>query len=197
MNNNNNNNNEYNYRNFLVDDYDSESESEDVGVGDESILDTRWIQEYEKQFINDEYRLFIKTDISQVKFEFYYLDRNKSCVECVVPFTYSLQQVNQISQGEIFSIIRNHQRSHKKYYNFQSLLLYSFDFHNQSKDIVRSLANFIQSDGDGGGSGGGNGGGGGTFTEYTNILSIDIIYFTPFIAMFHEFIGFSVFLYED
>jgi hypothetical protein len=193
MNNNNNNNNEYNYRNFLVDDYDSESE--DVGVGDESILDTRWIQEYEKQFINDEYRLFIKTDISQVKFEFYYLDRNKSCVECVVPFTYSLQQVNQISQGEIFSIIRNHQRSHKKYYNFQSLLLYSFDFHNQSKDIVRSLANFIQSDGDGGGSGGGNGGG--TFTEYTNILSIDIIYFTPFIAMFHEFIGFSVFLYED
>jgi hypothetical protein len=73
--------------------------------------------------------------------------------------------------------------------------LYSFDFHNQSKDIVRSLANFIQSDGDGGGSGGGNGGG--TFTEYTNILSIDIIYFTPFIAMFHEFIGFSVFLYED
>jgi hypothetical protein len=58
------------------------------------------------------------------------------------------------------------------------------------------LANFIQSDGDGGGSGGGNGGGG-TFTEYTNILSIDIIYFTPFIAMFHEFIGFSVFLYED
>jgi hypothetical protein len=192
-NNNNNNNNEYNYRNFLVDDYDSESE--DVGVGDESILDTRWIQEYEKQFINDEYRLFIKTDISQVKFEFYYLDRNKSCVECVVPFTYSLQQVNQISQGEIFSIIRNHQRSHKKYYNFQSLLLYSFDFHNQSKDIVRSLANFIQSDGDGGGSGGGNGGG--TFTEYTNILSIDIIYFTPFIAMFHEFIGFSVFLYED
>ena len=193
---NNNNDNEYNYRNFLVDDYDSESESEDVGVGDESILDTRWIQEYEKQFINDEYRLFIKTDISQVKFEFYYLDRNKSCVECVVPFTYSLQQVNQISQGEIFSIIRNHQRSHKKYYNFQSLLLYSFDFHNQSKDIVRSLANFIQSDGDGGGSGGGNGGGG-TFTEYTNILSIDIIYFTPFIAMFHEFIGFSVFLYED
>ena len=191
---NNNNDNEYNYRNFLVDDYDSESE--DVGVGDESILDTRWIQEYEKQFINDEYRLFIKTDISQVKFEFYYLDRNKSCVECVVPFTYSLQQVNQISQGEIFSIIRNHQRSHKKYYNFQSLLLYSFDFHNQSKDIVRSLANFIQSDGDGGGSGGGNGGGG-TFTEYTNILSIDIIYFTPFIAMFHEFIGFSVFLYED
>ena len=116
---NNNNDNEYNYRNFLVDDYDSESESEDVGVGDESILDTRWIQEYEKQFINDEYRLFIKTDISQVKFEFYYLDRNKSCVECVVPFTYSLQQVNQISQGEIFSIIRNHQRSHKKYYNFR------------------------------------------------------------------------------
>jgi len=182
MNNNNN--------NFLVDDYDSDCES-----GDEwGILDTQWIQEYESQLLHDEYQLFLKTDISRVKFDFYYLDRNKSCVDCILPMTYSLRQKNQISQSEIFSIIRTHQRSNKKYYNFQSLLLYSFDFQDHCKDIVRSLANFIHL---GGGGGGGDGDGGGTFTEYTNILSIDIIYFTPLIAMFHEFIGFSVFLYED
>ena len=187
-----NNNNNNNYRNFLVDDYDSDCESRE-GEGDgEGVLDTQWIQEYESQLLQDEYQLFLKTDISRIKFDFYYLDRNKSCVDCVIPMTYTLRQINQISQSELFSIIRTHQRSNKKYYNFQSLLLYSFDFQDHCKDIVRSLANFIHRPrGDDGG------GGGGTFTEYTNILSIDIIYFTPLIAMFHEFIGFSVFLYED
>ena len=33
--------------------------------------------------------------------------------------------------------------------------------------------------------------------EYTNLLSIDVIYFPPVITMFHDFIGFSVLLYED
>jgi hypothetical protein len=177
---------------FLVDDYDSDIESE--SNGDDGILDTRWIQEYESRILNADYQLFLKTDISQVKFDFYYLDRNKSCVDCIVPMTYTLQQKNQISQRELFSIICAHQRSNKKYYNFQSLLLYSFDFQDHCKDIVRSLANFIRPPEGGGGGGGGDGG---RFTEYTNILSIDVIYFTPFIAMFHEFIGFSVFLYED
>ena len=110
--------------------------------------------------------------------------------------TYSLRQINQISQSEIFSIIRTHQSNNKKYYNFQTLLLYSFDFHDNCKDIVRSLSNYIQQAQMTIVSGGG-GGGGGTFIEYTNILSIDVIYFTPLIRMFHEFIGFTVFLYED
>ena len=35
------------------------------------------------------------------------------------------------------------------------------------------------------------------FIEYTNLLSIDVIYLRPIITMFHEFIGFSVLLYED
>ena len=194
--NNNNNNNDYNYRNFLVDDYDSEEGASEV---DECTLDTQWIQEYERQLINDEYQLFLKTDISRVKFDFYYLDHNKTCVDYIVPMTYSLRQVNQISQSEIFSIIHAHQTSNKKYYNFQTLLLYSFDFQDHSKDIVRSLANYIQQlpINGGGGGGGGGGGSGGSFIEYSNILYIDIIYFTPLITMFHEFIGFSVFLYED
>jgi hypothetical protein len=186
MNNNNNNNNNCK---FLVDDYDTDEESD----GGDLLLDTRWIHEYESQIINDEYQLFLKTDISSIKFDFYYLDHNQRCVECIIPMTYSLQQINQISQSEIFSIIHTHQSNNKKYYNFQTLLLYSFDFHDNCKDIVRSLSNYIQqaqmtivS-----------GGGGGAFIEYTNILSIDVIYFTPLIRMFHEFIGFTVFLYED
>ena len=82
-------------------------------------------------------------------------------------------------------MVQSHQKVDKKYYNFQSLLLYQFDFQYNTKDIVRGLSEYIRH------------AGGSTFIEYTNLLSIDVIYFPPVITMFHDFIGFSVLLYED
>ena len=185
------------YRKLLFDDYDSDCYSDGDGEIKEGNLDTRWIDQFEKQIIHDEYRLFLKTDITCLHFEIYYLDHNKSCVQDVLTMKYSLQNINQISQNELFSVIRGHQHLNKKYYNFQSLLLYSVDFQdNDGKDVIRALSQYIQEPNT-------------TtntsnrhsekkaFIEYTNLLSIDVIYLRPTITMFHEFIGFSVLLYED
>ena len=174
---------EYDYRQFILDDSDIDSDSDS-----ESVIDTRWITDFETKNINDEYQLFMKTDITRIGFEFLYLDRDKKCVERIVRITYPLNDVNRITQNELFSVVQSHQKLDKKYYNFQSLLLYQFDF--QCNDIVRALSEYIQN--------------AATdfnrekvFIEYTNLLSIDVIYFPPLIYMFHDFIGFSVLLYED
>jgi hypothetical protein len=37
----------------------------------------------------------------------------------------------------------------------------------------------------------------GRVIEYTNLLSIDKIYFCPLVSLFHSLIGFTVLLYED
>ena len=212
--------NENDYRALLFDDCDSDSNSDVSGVSgvsgvngvngvngglcdydvEEGILDTRWISEYERQFIDDEYRLFLKTDITRVSVDFYYLDHNKSYVQDVLSIKYSLQNINQISQNELFSIIRRHQHLDKKYYNFQTLLLYSIDFQdNNGKDVTRALAQYIQEPTFSLKSNQNNNSHfeKKTFIEYTNLLSIDVIYLKPIITMFHEFIGFSVLLYED
>jgi hypothetical protein len=185
---------EYDYRQYMFDDYDSEGEGEGEGEGNGGCLDTQWIQEYETRFVEDEYRLFLKTDITRVTFEFFYLDHDKRHLERIVPMTYSLKTNNQISHNEIFSIVRSHQNVDKKYYNFQSLLLYSFDFKDNCNDIVRALSNYIrESDTTATATGTGSS----AFIEYTNLLSIDVISFSPLVTMFHDFIGFSVLLYED
>ena len=177
---------EPNYRQFIIDDYDSsDAETETI--------DTEWITEYETKIMTDDYQLFLKTDITQVGFEVFYLDRDKGCVERIIPMTYTLRHANQITQNEIFSIVQSQQRLDKKYYNFQSLLLYQFDFRHNTNDIVRGLSDYIRH----ASVGAGGSGSGSHFIEYTNLLSIDVIYFPPVITMFHDFIGFSVLLYED
>ena len=167
---------EQNYRRFIIDDCDS-SDGDGAGGGgdgdgDGGTLDTKWITEYETRIMTDEYRLFLKSDITHVGFEFFYLDRDKKCVERIIPNTmYSLKCANQITQNEIFSVVQSHQKVDKKYYNFQSLLLYQDDFQYNTNDIVRGLSEYIRHAGSEEASAGSQ------FIEYTNLLSIDVIYF--------------------
>ncbi len=194
------------YYNFILDDSDGDSSLDD-GV-DGGYLDTQWITEYENHILLSEYELFLKTDIVRVSFQFIYLDRDKKCVEFIVPMTgpYILQHANKISQNELLRIIHKYQnRNSKKYYNFQSLLLYDFQMPENDDNDVRWVSKYLsppsssysgsatmtetetETEGDEYGR----------IVEYTNLLSFDTIYFRPLIAMFHDLIGFTVVLYED
>jgi len=193
------------YYSLIVDDDDDDDDDDECwggdgdgdGDGGGGGLDTQWITAYENDILLSEYQLFLKSDITRISFQFIYLDRHKKCVEFVIPMAglYPLQHVNQISQSEIFQIIQRNQTpttvmngGKKKYYNFQSLLLYNFQL--EDDNVIRSVAEYISSEAEDVGDFGG-------IIEYTNILSFDIIYFKPMIEMFHELVGFTVVLYED
>jgi hypothetical protein len=186
------------YHQFILDDSDGDSDS-DGGGG----LDTEWITEFETRLLLDEYESFLKSDIRRVSFQFIYLDREKKCVDCVLPMTggpYMLQKPNQISQSEILRVIHTYQnhwmKRNKKYYNFQSLLLYDFQMPENDDNDVRWVSEYLSSSSSSSSSYG-DGVEYGRVIEYTNLLSFETIYFRPLIAMFHDLIEFTVVLYED
>lgn len=184
---------DYDYDLLLIDDIDDDYDGDG---GDGECLDTQWITDLENEIIVKDYELFLKTDILRVSFDFIYLARDKQTIEFTIPhYSHVLRTPNQITQSELFQIICRFQKK-GKYYNLHSLLLYDFRLP------------------------GGGGGGGGcgresdsrwlssylsddhyerseNVIEYTNLLSIDTIYFTPLVMMFHELIGFTILLYED
>ena len=201
------------YHQFILDDSDGDWDS-DGGVGGvggggdggdagddgagSGCLDTEWITEFETRLLLDEYESFLKSDIRRVSFQFIYLDREKKCVDCVLPMTggpYMLQKPNQISQSEILRVIHTYQnhwmKRNKKYYNFQSLLLYDFQMPENDDNDVRWVSEYLSS------SSSGDDVEYGRVIEYTNLLSFETIYFRPLIAMFHDLIEFTVVLYED
>ena len=193
------------YHQFILDDSDgSDSGGDGSDGGGDGGLDTEWITEFETRLVLDEYESFLKSDIRRVSFQFIYLDREKKCVDCVLHMSggYMLHKANQISQSEILRVIHTYQnhwmKQNKKYYNFQSLLLYDFQMPENDDNDVRWVSEYLSSSSSGG-DGGGNGGGieYGRVIEYTNLLSFEMIYFRPLIAMFHDLVGFTVVLYED
>ncbi len=180
------------YHQFILDD----SDGSDGGDGGDGGLDTEWITEFETRLVLDEYESFLKSDIRRVSFQFIYLDREKKCVDCVLHMSggYMLHKANQISQSEILRVIHTYQnhwmKQNKKYYNFQSLLLYDFQMPENDDNDVRWVSEYLSSSG-------GDGIEYGRVIEYTNLLSFEMIYFRPLIAMFHDLVGFTVVLYED
>jgi hypothetical protein len=208
------------YYNFILDDSDGDGNGNGNGDGNgdgdgdgngnggngwevpdhDLDLDTQWITEYENQILLSDYASFLKTDITRVSFQFIYLDHEKKSIELVVPMTefYQLQHANQISQSELLRIIHKFQnyrmKNNKKYYNFQSLLLYDFQMPENDDNDIRWVSEYLSPplsrDDD-------NYNEYGRVVEYTNLLSFETIYFRPLIAMFHDLIGFTVVLYED
>jgi hypothetical protein len=190
---------------YLYDDYDGDWDDEGGGGGggggggDGGELDTRWIDEIETQLICDDYSDFIKTDITSVSFEFIYLGLSKEIVNidrCVLP----LIKPNTITQNEIFQLIQKKQRLAvgRKYYNFMSLCFYHFHINDDPKSVSQYLYSGGGGDGDGDGDDDGHDDDDdGNITEYTNILSIETIYFQPMIRMFHDINCFTVVLFDD
>ena len=186
---------------YLYDDCDSDYDGDwydgggGGGGGDGGELDTQWIDEIETQMICDDYSDFIKTDITSVSFEFVYLNLEKEIVNvdrCVLP----LMKPNSITQNEIFQLIQKKQRLAvgRKYYNFMSLCFYHFYINDDPKSVSQYL---YSGDGDGDGDGDDGDGDTSNITEYTNILSIETIYFQPMIRIFHDMNCFTVVLFDD
>jgi hypothetical protein len=184
---------------YLYDDYDSDDDdnggSGGGSDGGDGGLDTQWIHEIETQIICDDYSQFIKTDITSVSFEFVYLGLGKEIVNidrCVLP----LMKPNSITQNEIFRLIQKKQRLAvgRKYYNFMCMCFYHFYINDDPK----SVSQYLYSGGDDSGDDGDDDGGDrSNITEYTNILSIETIYFQPLIRMFHDMNCFTVVLFDD
>jgi hypothetical protein len=199
---------------YLYEDCDSDDEYDQLftfgGLKGDGTLETDWIQDIETQILCYDYSQFIKTDITNISFDIIYLNMNKEIViidRCTLP----LLRPNSITQNEIFQLIQKKQRlkETRKYYNFMSLCLYYFHINEDPKSVSQYLSyddddgmmgqgGDGDEDGDGDGGGGdGDGVGGGRIIEYTNILSIETIYFKPLIRMFHDMNCITVVLYED
>ena len=167
-----------------------ESESESVNESDD-VLDTTWINEIENTIMYDEYQQFIKSDVTSVMITFIYINKSNEQVH-TASIRVTLAVPNQISQDEILHIMQKYQmrveynKRNKKqfiYYNFHSLLHYSFEI----DEDVKSVAAFLVGDGDGDGF----------MNEYSNIISIQTLYFKPIINLFHDISSIMIILQED
>ena len=168
----------------------NESESESVNESDD-VLDTTWINEIENTIMYDEYQQFIKSDVTSVMITFIYINKSNEQVH-TASIRVTLAVPNQISQDEILHIMQKYQmrveynKRNKKqfiYYNFHSLLHYSFEI----DEDVKSVAAFLVGDGDGDGF----------MNEYSNIISIQTLYFKPIINLFHDISSIMIILHED
>ena len=170
----------------------NESESESVNESDD-VLDTTWINEIENTIMYDEYQQFIKSDVTSVMITFIYINKSNEQVH-TASIRVTLTVPNQISQDEILHIMQKYQmrveynKRNKKqfiYYNFHSLLHYSFEI----DEDVKSVAAFLVGDGDGDGDG--------FMNDYSNIISIQTLYFKPIINLFHDISSIMIILHED
>ena len=172
---------------------DGESHSESESDGDGDALDTTWINEIENTIMYDEYQQFIKSDITSVMITFIYINKSNEPVH-TASIRVTLSVPNQISQDEILHIMQKYQmrvvyneRNKKQfiYYNFHSLLHYSFEI----EEDVKSVAAFLVGDGDGDGDC--------FMNKYSNIISIQTLYFKPIINLFHDISSITIILHED
>jgi hypothetical protein len=176
-----------------VSEIDSETDSE----SETDALDTTWINEIENTIMYDEYQQFIKSDITSVMITFIYINKSNEQVH-TASIRLALTVPNQISQDEILHIMQKYQmrvvyneRNKKQfiYYNFHSLLHYSFEI----GEDVKSVAEFLVGDGVGDGDGDGDG----FMNKYSNIISIQTLYFKPIINLFHDISSITIILNED
>jgi len=189
---------EYDYDKMVIDDDDSDDGQSLIG---RDTLDTQWITDLENELMVKEYEMVLPTDILRVSFRFVYLASDKKTIEFTASYepSYILRRPNEISQSELFELIHRFQKK-GNYYNFLSLLLYDVrlpDRRNGCSNDAQWLSSYLSEAVSVPGAGENDGDEYGRVIEYTNLLSIDKIYFCPLVSLFHSLIGFTVLLYED
>jgi hypothetical protein len=174
-------------------DHESGESEYDDDDDDECFLDTSWIQTYENEILFDEYNDFIITDIISVPFTILYIGKNNEIIDHK-KFIYKLNVPNQILQEEILHILQKYQTrityNHNKkkkviYYNFCSLLQYSFHIN----DDMKSVAVYLYSDDIKEESG--------TINEYLNIYSLRELHFQPTLRIFDGLSSITILLNEE
>jgi len=196
-------------------DSDNDNDSRDDDSRDDSyVLDTTWIQDVENEILYDEYCNFIIEDVNSIPITFLYINKHRNIIDSV-HFIAKLKIPNQISQDEILHIIKKYQirketshinkKSIMMYYNFYSMIHYSFyvkedpksissylledhdDADNEfNADIVSDveLKNIYSSSSS-------------CIKEYSNIISIHTLYFKPMLRLFKDISSLTIILNED
>jgi hypothetical protein len=179
----------------------------DLGLSDDTgsessidvILDTSWINTIENNILYDEYSQFIKTDTTSLTITFLYINKNKEIVDNV-KHNYNLAIPNQITQDEILNIMQKYQmrvtyNERKKkvftYYNFYSLLHYSFQVQEDVKSVASYLASLSDDLDHSDFKEYSN------LKEYSNIISLQTLFFTPTLNLFHGIASITILLHED
>jgi hypothetical protein len=117
-----------------------------------------------------------------------------------VKHNYNLVVPNQITQDEILNIMQKYQmrvtyNERKKkvftYYNFYSLLHYSFQVQEDVKSVASYLAS-LSDDLDYNDSTEYS-----NLKEYSNIISLQTLFFTPTLNLFHGIASITILLHED
>jgi len=183
---------------------DSDSDTQN----DDSILDTSWIQDVENEILYDEYCNFIIDDITSIHITFLYINKKKEIIDSI-QFIAKLKIPNQISQNEILNIMQKHQTrvisTHNKkqflYYNFYSMIHYSFYLNDDPKSVASYLLcddndNDENDDGDDDDNCV-NYADSSCIKEYTNIISIHTLYFKPLLNIFKDITSLTIILNED
>lgn len=176
------------------DDECGESEYDDDDDDDDKyFLDTSWIQTYENEILFDEYNDFIITDIISIPFTILYISKNNEIIDHK-KFIYKLNVPNQILQEEILHILQKYQTrityNHNKkkkviYYNFCSLLQYSFHINDDMKSVAVYLCSDDITEEFG------------TINEYLNIYSLRELNFQPTLRIFDGLSSITILLNEE
>lgn len=140
-------------------------------------LDESWIIEFEK---NDEkYKPFYKENIEQVNIRCMYINK-ENCVEYMTKETIRLNNPNILSRDEIIFLIKNNKKNTKintNQYTLLSLLKYNIDLE------PINLNTFLKQPAD--------------KMNYLSIVkSIESIYLSPTIQMFHDLNEIIILFYE-
>ncbi len=197
--------------------YIYDNDIDDNDILDEYILDSSWIQDIENKIIHTEYSKFIIDDITSLPITFIYLNKKKEIVHSA-KYNIILKVPNQISQAEILHIIQKYQirmdsaasNMNKKgimlYYNFYSMIHYSFYVKEDPKSISLYLLEDDLSDSDNDNDNELNNeikisnsytSPSSYMKEYSNIVSIHTLLFKPSSRLFNDISSLTIILIED
>lgn len=104
-------------------------------MDDEDILDTSWIDQFEKEEMY--YSMFYPEDIKELRVSIMYINNNKE-IEKISEKLITLKNKNQIQKEELLTLIKQNEKIDNIKYKLLSILVYNLTLSNDElKDFLR------------------------------------------------------------